>query len=165
MLAPRAIDERIAYQLISMMRDVVLHGTATDARVIGREDIAGKTGSTNDHRDAWFSGTGGNLITTVWVGKSDNTSLGYREYGGKAALPIWIAYMRKALKDVPIAPNEPPPGMVKVAVTAGGQLLPTTGSGGIVEYVKVEDLEKMETYVEDYGADDAMPSEESFDIF
>jgi len=73
--------------------------------------------------------------------------------------------MKKALKDVPIAPNEPPPGMVKVAVTAGGQLLPTTGSGGIVEYVKVEDLEKMETYVEDYGADDAMPSEESFDIF
>lgn len=164
-LAPRAIDERIAYQLISMMRDVVLHGTATDARVIGREDIAGKTGSTNDHRDAWFSGTGGNLITTVWVGKSDNTSLGYREYGGKAALPIWIQYMKKALTDVPIRPNEPPPGMVKVAVTAGGQLLPTTGSGGIVEYVKVEDLEKMETYVEDYGADDAMPSEESFDIF
>lgn len=164
-LAPRAIDERIAYQLVSMMRDVVLHGTATDARRIGRDDIGGKTGSTNDHRDAWFSGTGGNLITTVWVGKSDNSSLGYREYGGKAALPIWIDYMQKALKDVPIAPNEPPPGMVKVTVTAGGQLLPTNGTGGIIEYVKVEDLEKMETYVEDYGAEDAVPSEESFDIF
>ena len=111
------------------------------------------------------SGTGGNLITTVWVGKSDNSSLGYREYGGKAALPIWIDYMQKALKDVPIASNEPPPGMVKVAVTAGGQLLPTNGTGGIIEYVKVEDLEKMETYVEDYGAEDAVPSEESFDIF
>ena len=163
-LAPRAIDERIAYQLTSMMRDVVLRGTATDAKRLGREDIGGKTGSTNNHRDAWFSGTGGNLITTVWVGKSDNTTLGYREYGGKAALPIWIDYMKVALKDVPIAANDPPDGMVKVAVTASGQLLPATGSGGIIEYVKVEDLEKMETYV-DYGGDDALPSEESFDIF
>ena len=163
-LAPRAIDERIAYQITSMMRDVVLRGTATDAKRLGREDIGGKTGSTNNHRDAWFSGTGGNLITTVWVGKSDNTTLGYREYGGKAALPIWIDYMKVALKDAPIAANDPPDGMVKVAVTASGQLLPTTGSGGITEYVKVEDLEKMETYV-DYGSDDALPSEESFDIF
>lgn len=164
-LAPRAIDERIAYQMISMMRDVVLRGTATDARSIGREDIAGKTGSTNNHRDAWFAGTGGNLVTAVWVGKSDNTTLGYREYGGKAALPIWIDYMKVALKDVPIAANDPPEGMVKVAVTASGQLLPTEGSGGIIEYVKVEDLERMETYV-DYGSsDEAVPSEDSFNIF
>ncbi len=164
-LAPRAIDERIAYQMISMMRDVVLRGTATDARSIGREDISGKTGSTNNHRDAWFAGTGGNLVTAVWVGKSDNTTLGYREYGGKAALPIWIDYMKTALKDVPIAANDPPDGMVKVAVTASGQLLPTEGSGGIIEYVKVEDLERMETYV-DYGsADEAAPSEDSFNIF
>ncbi len=164
-LAPRAIDERIAYQLTSMMRDVVKRGTATDAKRIGREDIGGKTGSTNNHRDAWFAGTGGNLVTAVWVGKSDNTSLGYREYGGKAALPIWIDYMKVALKDVPIAANDPPEGMAKVAVTASGQLLPTEGNGGIIEYVKVEDLERMETYV-NYGAgEDAAPSEESFDIF
>jgi penicillin-binding protein 1A len=163
-LAPRAMDERIAYQITSMMRDVVLRGTATAARSIDREDIGGKTGSTNNHRDAWFSGTGGNLVTTVWVGKSDNTSLGYREYGGKAALPIWIEYMTTALKDVPVAPNDPPPGMIKVAVTASGQLLPTESSGGITEYVKIEDLEKMESFV-DYGSDEAMPSEESFDIF
>lgn len=164
-IAPRAIDERIAYQITSMMRDVVLRGTATDARSIGREDIGGKTGSTNDHRDAWFSGTGGHLVTTVWVGRSNNQSLGYREYGGKAALPIWIDYMKVALKDVPEAPNEPPPGMVKVAVTAGGQLLPTSGSGGIIEYVKAEDLERMENYV-DYGdSGDDVPSEDAFDIF
>ena len=115
--------------------------------------------------NAWFAGTGGNLVTAVWVGKSDNTTLGYREYGGKAALPIWIDYMKTALKDVPIAPNDPPEGMVKVAVTASGLLLPTEGSGGIIEYVKVEDLERMETYV-DYGAsDEAVPSEDSFNIF
>lgn len=162
-LAPRAIDERVAYQLVSMMRDVVQRGTGTAARVLEREDVGGKTGSTNDHRDAWFSGFGGNLVTSVWVGRDDNRSLGYREYGGRAALPIWIDFMRVALKDVPIASNEPPEGMVQVAVTAGGQLLPTTSSGGITEYVKVEDLERMEA-VNEFQFDD-MPAEEAFDIF
>ncbi|MCL1635423.1 penicillin-binding protein 1A [Luteimonas sp. SX5] len=161
-LAPRAIDERVAYQLVSMMRDVVQRGTGTAAKVLKREDIGGKTGSTNDHRDAWFSGFGGNLVTTVWVGRDDFRSLGYREYGGKAALPIWIDYMRVALKDVPIARNDPPEGMIKVSVGANGTLLPE-GSGGIVEYVKVEDLERMETYT-NYDAEQA-PDEAAFDIF
>jgi penicillin-binding protein 1A len=162
-LAPRAIDERVAYQLVSMMRDVVQRGTGTAAKVLEREDVGGKTGSTNDHRDAWFSGFGGNLVTTVWVGRDDNRSLGYREYGGKAALPIWIDFMRVGLKGVPIARNDPPDGMIKVAVTASGRLLPTMSEGGIVEYVKVEDLERMENTV-DY-TDEEIPSEEAFDIF
>lgn len=162
-LAPRALDARVAYQLVSMMRDVVQRGTGTAAKVLGREDVGGKTGSTNDHRDAWFSGFGGNLVTTVWVGRDNFKSLGYREYGGKAALPIWIDYMRVALKDQPIAELVPPDGMVKVSVGAGGRLLPE-GSGGIVEYVKAEDLDRMESYV-DYGPEEAAPSEESFDIF
>lgn len=161
-LASRAIDERVAYQLVSMMRDVVQRGTGTAAKVLGREDIGGKTGSTNDHRDAWFSGFGGNLVTTVWVGRDDFRSLGYREYGGKAALPIWIDYMRVALKDVPIARNDPPEGMIKVSVGANGTLLPD-GGGGIVEYVKVEDLERMETYT-NYDTEQA-PDEAAFDIF
>jgi len=161
-LAPRAIDERVAYQLVSMMRDVVQRGTGTAAKVLGREDVGGKTGSTNDHRDAWFSGFGGNLVTTVWVGRDNFQSLGYREYGGKAALPIWIDFMRVALKDVPIARNDPPDGMIKVSVGANGTLLPE-GSGGIVEYVKVEDLERMETYT-NYDTEQA-PDEAAFDIF
>jgi penicillin-binding protein 1A len=163
-LAPRAIDERVAYQLVSMMRDVVQRGTGTAAKVLGREDLGGKTGSTNEHRDAWFSGFGGGIVTTVWVGRDDFKSLGYREYGGKAALPIWIDYMRVALKDRPITELEPPDGMIKVSVGAGGQMLPE-GSGGNVEWVKAEDLERMETTV-DYGPQDsATPSEEAFDIF
>ncbi|KRA17840.1 penicillin-binding protein 1A [Lysobacter sp. Root604] len=162
-MAPRAIDDRIAYQIVSMLRDVVLRGTGTAAKVLGREDIGGKTGSTNDHRDAWFSGFGGPLVTTVWVGRDNYKSLGYREYGGKAALPIWIDYMRAALKDKPIAPNEPPQGMVKVSVGANGALMPD-GGGGITEWVKAEDLDKMQSYV-DYGPAEAAPSEESFDIF
>jgi penicillin-binding protein 1A len=163
-IAPRAIDARVAYQLVSMMRDVVQRGTGTAAKVLGREDVAGKTGSTNDHRDAWFSGFGGPYVTTVWVGRDDFQSLGYREYGGKAALPIWIDYMRVALKDKPIARNDPPDGMVKVAVSAGGQLLPTTSSGGITEYVKTEDLERMQSIV-DYGPQQQTQDEEAFNIF
>ncbi|CAA9316891.1 MAG: Multimodular transpeptidase-transglycosylase [uncultured Lysobacter sp.] len=164
-LAPRAIDERIAYQMTSMMRDVVQRGTGTAAKVLEREDIGGKTGSTNEHRDAWFSGFGGTFVTTVWVGRDDFKSLGYREYGGKAALPIWIDYMRVALKDQPLAVHEPPQGMVKVAVSANGTLIPNA-AGGVMEWVKAEDLERMESAI-DYGPSDgsAAPREEAFDIF
>ncbi|MFC3550835.1 penicillin-binding protein 1A [Lysobacter cavernae] len=162
-LAPRAIDGRIAYQIVSMLRDVVQRGTGTAAKVLEREDIGGKTGSTNDHRDAWFSGVGGPYATTVWVGRDNYKSLGYREYGGKAALPIWIDYMRVALKDQPLAANDPPEGMIKVSVAANGSLLPE-GSGGVAEWVKAEDLDRMQTYV-DYGPDESVPAEEAFDIF
>ena len=161
-IAPRAIDPRVAYQLVSMMRDVVQRGTGTAAKVLGRADVGGKTGSTNDHRDAWFCGFGGPYVTAVWVGRDDFKSLGYREYGGKAALPIWVDYMRAALKDKPVAANDPPEGMVKVSVGAGGQLV--EGDGGITEWIKAEDLERMEAYV-DYGPQDEAPAEESFDIF
>jgi penicillin-binding protein 1A len=150
--APQAIDPRTAYQLVSMMRDVVQRGTGTAAKVLEREDIGGKTGSTNDHRDAWFSGFGGNIVTTVWVGRDDFRSLGYREYGGKAALPIWIDYMRVALKDQPIAANEPPEGMVQATLN------------GATEWVKVEDLDKLQS--EDlYGPEDSASNEAAFDIF
>ncbi|GHA84739.1 penicillin-binding protein 1A [Cognatilysobacter bugurensis] len=162
-LAPRAIDERIAYQMTSMLRDVVQRGTGTAAKVLDREDVGGKTGSTNEHRDAWFSGFGGPLVTTVWVGRDDFKSLGYREYGGKAALPIWIEYMRVALEGQPLMPHEPPAGMVKVAVSPNGTLIPEA-NGGVTEWVKAEDLERMESVI-DYGDARDVPSEESFDIF
>jgi penicillin-binding protein 1A len=151
-IAPRAIDERTAYQLVSMMRDVVQRGTATAAKVLNREDVGGKTGSTNDHRDAWFGGFGGPYSTVVWVGRDDFRSLGHREYGGKAALPIWIDYMRTALKDQAIAQNDPPDGMTQVT------------SNGVVEWVKVEDLERIQSE-EIYNTDDAMADEAAFDIF
>jgi penicillin-binding protein 1A len=149
--APRAIDERTAYQLVSMMRDVVQRGTGTAAKVIGREDVGGKTGSTNDHRDAWFSGFGGPLATTVWVGRDDFRSLGYREYGGKAALPIWIDFMKAALKDAPIARNEPPAGMVEATLN------------GATEWVKVEDLDRLQEF--DYGQQEEKADDAAFDIF
>ncbi len=149
--APRAIDERTAYQLVSMMRDVVQRGTGTAAKVLGREDVGGKTGSTNDHRDAWFSGFGGALATTVWVGRDDFRSLGYREYGGRAALPIWIDYMRVALKDAPIARNDPPSGMVEATIN------------GATEWIKVEDLDRMQEF--DFDQHDQQADDAAFDIF
>ncbi len=164
LVAPRAIDPRVAWQLQSMMRDVVKRGTATAARVLNREDVGGKTGSTNDHRDAWFSGFGGPFVTTVWVGRDDFRSLGYREYGGKAALPIWINYMQAALKDQPERLPDPPAGMVKVSVSPGGRLLPG-GDGGIVEWVKAEDLQRMEEESLAEPELEEQPAEESFDIF
>ncbi len=150
-IAPRAIDERTAYQLVSMMRDVVQRGTGAQAKVLGRADVGGKTGSTNDHRDAWFSGFGGPLATTVWVGRDDFRSLGYREYGGKAALPIWIDYMRAALKDAPIAPNDPPSGMVEATLN------------GATEWVKTEDLERVQEF--DYEQHQQQADDAAFDIF
>ena len=152
-VAPRAIDPRVAWQLQSMMRDVVQRGTATDAKVLGREDVGGKTGSTNDHRDAWFSGFGGPYVTTVWVGRDDFKSLGYREYGGKAALPIWINYMKAALKDQPARDLEPPTGMVEVK------------ANGVVEWLKVEDQERMQSELDSVPEQDTQPEEEAFDIF
>ena len=163
-VAPRAIDPRVAWQLASMMRDVVKRGTATAARVLNREDVGGKTGSTNDHRDAWFSGFGGPFVTTVWVGRDDFRSLGYREYGGKAALPIWISYMQTALKDQPERLPPPPAGMVQVSVSANGRLLPG-GEGGIVEWIKAEDLQRMEEEALTEPEPEDTPAEESFDIF
>jgi penicillin-binding protein 1A len=152
-IAPRAIDERTAYQLVSMMRDVVLRGTATAAKVLNREDVGGKTGSTNDHRDAWFGGFGGAYSTVVWVGRDDFRSLGSREYGGKAALPIWIDFMREALKDQPIAQNDPPEGMVQVT------------SNGATEWVKAEDLDRIQSEEFFNTEENAAADEAAFDIF
>jgi penicillin-binding protein 1A len=165
-LAPRAIDERVAYQLVSMMRDVVQRGTGTAAKVLGREDIGGKTGSTNDHRDAWFSGFGGGVVTTVWVGRDDFKSLGYREYGGKAALPIWIGYMGAALKDVPLMDNTPPQGVVTVSVNrATGGLVPEGTPGALVDYFKQEDYDRIIS--SGYNPQDMGEEQqaEAFDIF
>ena len=163
-LAPRAIDGRIAYQIVSMLRDVVQRGTGTAAKVLEREDVGGKTGSTNDHRDAWFSGVRRPLVTTVWVGRDDFKSLGYREYGGKAALPIWIDYMRVALKDQPLAVNEPPrghgQGVGRRQRRAGARKAAAACSNG--SRPKISNAWKPTSTT---ARRTAMPAEESFDIF
>ena len=113
--APRIIDERVTYVLTSMLEDVIKRGTGRRARVLERNDLAGKTGTTNGPRDAWFSGYNRDLVTTTWVGFDDYSLLGRREFGGTAALPIWIDYMRVALPPEEAA-AEMPPGVVRLRI-------------------------------------------------
>lgn len=106
----RVIDRRNAWTMDSMLRDVVAHGTAAAAgRSLGRLDLAGKTGTTNDNVDAWFTGYHRSLVAVTWIGFDQPRQLGAGETGGRAALPIWIDYMRAALANTPIENDEPPP--------------------------------------------------------
>lgn len=114
--APKVINDRVAYIIDSMLKDVIQRGTGVKAKVIGRRDLAGKTGTTNGPIDAWFSGYGGQIVTTTWVGFDQNSLLGLREYGGSAALPIWIDFMKVALKDVPETKRLQPEGIVTVKI-------------------------------------------------
>jgi penicillin-binding protein 1A len=110
------------YLIDSLLMDVVKKGTARKALVLERNDIAGKTGTTNGPTDAWFSGYNPNIVTTAWVGFDQYEMLGKREYGGSAALPIWIDYMRVALSGKPDLPRPRPNGLVSVRID------PTTGA-------------------------------------
>ena len=114
--APRVITAQNAYLMDSMMRDVIRHGTGQQARELGRNDIAGKTGTTNDQRDAWFAGFSPTVVAVAWVGFDDTRPLGATETGGRAALPMWIDYMRTALDGVPDQFWEQPPGLVSVRI-------------------------------------------------
>lgn len=99
--APRVMTHANNFLTVSMLRDVVRRGTARKAQALKRNDLAGKTGTTNDYVDAWFTGFNSKVVTSVWVGFDDPTTLGRGEAGSKAALPIWIDYMATALKGVP----------------------------------------------------------------
>ncbi|MEP7041638.1 MAG: penicillin-binding protein 1A [Dokdonella sp.] len=143
-LAPRAIDPRNAYLITSMMRDVVRRGTGAAAMVLKRNDLAGKTGSTNDHRDAWFTGFNAKLVASCWVGFDDFSSLGHGEFGAKAALPIWIDFMRVATRDVPEQPFDMPSGITKVRIDPASGLLAAAGDpGAILEVMKTEDATRL----------------------
>ncbi|HJV53263.1 MAG TPA: penicillin-binding protein 1A [Noviherbaspirillum sp.] len=112
--ANRVIDERNAFIMDSMLKDVVKFGTATRALVLNRPDIAGKTGTTNDSIDAWFCGYNPKVAGVAWIGFDQPKNLGNRETGGGLALPIWIGYMQKALKDMPIEDRPVPEGVVQI---------------------------------------------------
>jgi len=112
--ANRVIDERNAFLMDSMMRDVVKMGTATKALILKRPDIAGKTGTTNDSFDAWFAGYQSKVVGIAWIGFDQPRNLGNKETGGGLALPIWIGYMQKVLKDFPIEERPVPKGIIAV---------------------------------------------------
>lgn len=134
--APQVIDPRIAYQITSLLREVIETGTGTGAKKLNREDIVGKTGTTNDVRDSWFAGYQADFVTVAWMGFDDFEKLGRGEEGGRAALGLWVDFMSTALDGHPVASLDPPAGMVQVRVD------PIRGTevkrGGIVEMVSEE---------------------------
>lgn len=165
-LAPRAIDRRNAYLVSSLMRDVVRRGTGHDAMVLKRSDLAGKTGTTNEHRDAWFTGFNDQLVTSVWVGFDDFSSLGRGEFGAKAALPIWIDYMRVALQDVPERPFAMPPGVSTARIDPEtGTLASSDDSRAIQEVFKTEDIDRLSAHEAESEQNTDSRQREAYDIF
>ena len=142
--APRVISPENAFITHSMMRDVVRRGTATKAQALNRTDIAGKTGTTNDQRDAWFAGFVPSVVTISWVGFDDMQKLGVREFGAVAALPMWIDFMRVALKDLPVSSfDELPEGLISAKIDpVSGLLLPENSDYGLEEMFFVDNLPK-----------------------
>jgi len=139
-IAERVIDGRTAFILTSMLEDVIKKGTGRRAMALGRTDLAGKTGTTNDSKDAWFSGYNADYITTVWSGFDQPETLGRHEFGGTVSLPIWMTYMAAALKDKPAHVQPEPEGILSLRVDpfSGRAAAPGT-PGAYFELFKSED--------------------------
>ena len=135
--AEQVIDVRNAYTMVSMMQDVVRQGTAIRAMQLGRHDLAGKTGTTSDSMDAWFCGIHPTVVGISWIGFDSPHSLGDKETGGGAALPIWMDYMSKVMKDVPEVVYNMPDNMVAARINNDGL---RDADGELVEYFYEENL-------------------------
>jgi len=140
-VAPRVISAQNAYLMSDMMADVIKRGTGRRALALGRGDIAGKTGTTNEAKDTWFNGFTRNLVATVWVGFDQERPLGEAEEGARTALPIWIEFMKEALKGVPEQPRSMPDGLVTLRISPEtGTLVSAENADGIPEIFMVNHL-------------------------
>jgi penicillin-binding protein 1A len=156
--APRVMEERVSFITDSILKDVITKGTGQRALVLERSDIAGKTGTTNGPRDVWFSGYNRDVVTTAWVGFDNYTPLGRKEFGGTAALPIWIEYMRAALKDSPQQERPMPPGIVIVKIDPQtGQLASAGQRNAMFEYFNKENVPRR------YGYGDSQSGDQGID--
>ncbi|MEX2474600.1 penicillin-binding protein 1A [Marinobacter sp.] len=135
----RLADERSVYILQSMMRDVIRRGTGRRAMSLGREDLAGKTGTTNEQRDTWFAGYNHSMATTVWIGFDQPAPLGRREFGGTTALPVWVDYMEVALNGTPSSLMPRPNGIVSVRIDPETGKRARPGQDGVFEIFREED--------------------------
>jgi penicillin-binding protein 1A len=146
-LAPQVIKPQVAYLLSDMMKDVIRRGTGVRARSLNREDIAGKTGTTNDHHDAWFNGFNGDIVTTVWTGFDQDRSLGDGEEGAHVAVPTWTYFMHEALAGAPKHGVPVPDGIVAARISRESGLLASSDNpNSIVEYFIEGNLPKSENY-------------------
>ncbi len=146
-LAKRIISPQVSFLMNTMLRDVVRFGTGRRARVLGRKDLSGKTGTTNDQQDAWFSGFNGNVVTIAWVGFDNPKPLGNRETGARAALPMWIDYMRASLRGKAETKLEQPPGLVSIRIDAKTGLPSTINSEKtLFEFFRESHAPKTDSY-------------------
>ncbi|PHS45416.1 MAG: peptidase [Marinobacter sp.] len=136
---PRLADERSVFILHSMMQDVIRRGTGRRALALGRDDIAGKTGTTNEQKDTWFAGFNHEVATTTWVGFDQPAPLGRREFGASTALPIWLDYMEVALKGAPSSFMPRPNGIVNIRINPETGQRARPGEDGIFEVFREED--------------------------
>lgn len=137
--APQVIPADIAFLMTSALKDVIQYGTGSQASILNRRDLAGKTGTTSDYVDTWFTGFNSNLVATVWIGFDQPSSV--LEYGAKAALPMWIDFMRVALQGQPEKTMPQPSDIVTANIDPiSGSLLPSGTPGSILEYFRKDDL-------------------------
>ena len=136
---PRLADERSVFILHSMMQDVIRRGTGRRALALGRDDIAGKTGTTNEQKDTWFAGFNHEVATTTWVGFDQPAPLGRREFGASTALPIWLDYMEVALEGAPSSFMPRPNGIVNIRINPETGQRARPGEDGIFEVFREED--------------------------
>ncbi len=146
--AEQTLDPRNVFLMNSLLRDVVKVGTATKALSLGRQDLAGKTGTTNEHRDAWFAGFHPTLVAIAWIGFDNNSPLGDKETGAVAALPIWMSYMGKALRGVPDAKLTPPTGIVQLGINPETGKQDPDNPNKIFEYFYQENVPGMQPPME-----------------
>jgi penicillin-binding protein 1A len=159
--AERAIDSRNAFIMANMMQDVIRGGTGARAMALGRVDLAGKTGTTNEQLDAWFAGFQRNLATVVWIGYDIPRTLGDHETGAVAALPIWMSYMGTVLKGQPEELWVAPQGVVAVAINPQTGLRDRHAATPMIEYFYHENVPpEQESGPEDQLGDSAKPPEE-----
>jgi len=147
--APRILSPQVNFLMNSLLRDVVQRGTATAAKALERKDLAGKTGTTNDQKDAWFNGFSSGIAASAWLGFDTSVSLGRYETGGKAALPIWIDFMKVALKDKPEQEFLPPTGITKAYIDSKTGLLAQPESQGIWEFFRDSHIPKKYAPIEE----------------
>ena len=144
-IAERVMDERVNYILHTIMQDVITQGTGKRALKLERNDLAGKTGTTNDQKDAWFSGYNSQLVATAWVGFDQPQPLGRNEFGSTAALPIWIDFMEEALRDMPELQRPQPNNMVATRINKDTGLLATQDDQNSMFEIFREELAPTET--------------------
>jgi penicillin-binding protein 1A len=149
--AERVITPQVSFLMNDIMKDVITRGTGRRALALGRTDLRGKTGTTDFSVDTWFNGFNDSIVASVWVGFDDNRPLGEGEEGARTAVPIWVDYMREALRSVPEKPRTMPEGIVELKINARTGGTRDADVDPVFEYFRVDKLPTEEGYIGDPG--------------